>query len=61
MAEINNKTYEVYTCSGNRITVKGVQTELVDFNAGEVTFLNSAGEHLAAFMLMNVEGWRLAQ
>lgn len=54
------KLYEVYTCSGNRVTVKDAETVLVDFAAGEATFLNAAGEHIAAFMLMNIEGWRVA-
>lgn len=54
------KLYEVYTCSGNRITVKGVEAVLVDFSAGEVSFVDRSGEHLASFMLINIEGWRIA-
>jgi len=54
------KLYEIYTCSGNRITVKGVDTVLVDFSAGEVVFVNELGEHIAAFILINIEGWRIA-
>lgn len=55
-----DKLYEVYTCSGNRITVKGVEAVLVDFSAGKVSFVDRSGEHLASFMLINIEGWRIA-
>ena len=55
-----NNLYEIYTCSGNRVTVKDVDTVLVDFSAGSAAFINSLGEHIAEFMLMNIEGWRIA-
>lgn len=59
---INSKEqlYEVYTCSGNRIMIKGVQTILVDYSVDNITFINAAGEQIASFTLMNIEGWRVA-
>lgn len=52
--------YEVYTCSGNRIAIKGVVNTLVDYQIGNVAFLDREGNHIGNFMLDNIEGWRVA-
>lgn len=57
--EKKEKIYEIYTASGNRVTVKGSDI-LTDFAAGDLTILSSEGEHVAQFELMNIEGWRIA-
>lgn len=57
--EKKEKIYEIYTASGNRVTVKGSDV-LTDFAAGDLTILDSKGEHVAQFELMNIEGWRVA-
>ncbi len=57
--EKKDKVYEIYTSSGNRVTVKGTDL-LTDFNAGDITIYNSMGEAVASFELMNIEGWRVA-
>lgn len=54
-----DKVYEIFTCSGNRVMVKGTDI-MTDFQAGDLTILNAAGEHVAQFELMNIEGWRVA-
>lgn len=52
--------YEVYTCSGNRIAIKGVVDTLVDYQIGTVAFMDKEGIYVGNFMLDNIEGWRVA-
>lgn len=52
--------YEVYTCSGNRVVIKGVTNTLVDYQIGSVTFFDRSGNQISSFMLDNIEGWRVA-
>ncbi len=59
MSEKKERIFEIYTASGNRVTVKGTDV-LTDFQAGDLTIIDSAGEHVAQFELMNIEGWRIA-
>ena len=58
MSEENEKTIEIYTCSGKRITVNGSDM-LTDIAAGDLTIIDSKGEQVAQFELMNIEGWRI--
>ena len=53
------RRYEVYTCSGNRITVDG-SNMIIDIGAGDLFILDKNGEQVAQFVLMNIEGWRVA-
>ena len=59
MSEKKEKIYEIFTASGNRVTVKGSDV-LTDFAAGDLTIMDSKGEQVAQFELMNIEGWRVA-
>lgn len=59
MSEKKEKTYEIFTASGNRVIVKGSDV-LTDFAAGDLTIIDLNGEHVAQFELMNIEGWRIA-
>lgn len=52
--------YEVYTCSGNRVVIKGVTNTLVDYQIGSVIFFDRSGNQISSFMLDNIEGWRVA-
>lgn len=55
-----NKLYEVYTCSGSRVTIKG-DVIMTDFERGDITILDTEGNAVANFVLLNIEGWRVSQ
>lgn len=57
---LKEKVYEVYTCSGKRITVKGCSI-LTFFNIGDVVIYDSHGAVVAQFQLANIEGWRVVE
>ena len=57
---LKEKTYEVYTCSGKRITVKGYNI-LTFINVGDVVIYDMHGAAIAQFQLENIEGWRVVE
>ena len=55
---VKEYVYEVYTCSGKRITVKGCSAvNYVD--AGDLIIYDMQGNVVATFQLENIEGWRV--
>lgn len=57
---VKEKIYEVYTCSGKRITVKGCN--IVSYiNIGDVVIYDIQGNAIAQFQLENIEGWRVVE
>ena len=57
---LKEKTYEVYTCSGKRITVKGCNI-LTFFNIGDMAIYDMQGNVVAQFQLANIGGWRVVE
>lgn len=57
---IKEKIYEVYTCSGKRITVKGVNA-ITYIQARDLIIYDAAGNATASFQLENIEGWRVIE
>lgn len=57
---VKEKIYEVYTCSGKRITVKGCNI-LTFVNVGDMAIYDMQGNVVAQFMLENIEGWRVVE
>lgn len=57
---LKEKTYEIYTCSGKRITVKGCNI-LTFFNVGDMAIYDMQGNVVAQFQLENIEGWRVVE
>ena len=51
--------YEIFTVSGNRVTVKGADI-VANFQAGDLSVYDTGGKNVAQFELMNIEGWRIA-
>ena len=51
--------YEIYTASGNRVTVKGADI-VADYQASDLSIYDKDGECVGQFELMNIEGWRIA-
>lgn len=57
---LKEKVYEVYTCSGKRITVKGCNI-LAFANVGDLVIYDIHGAVIAQFQLENIEGWRVVE
>ena len=57
---VKEKVYEVYTCSGKRITVKGCNI-VTYLNIGDMAIYDMQGNVVAQFMLENIEGWRVVE
>ena len=57
---LKEKTYEIYTCGGRRITVKGYSI-LTFINIGDIVIYDSQGNAIAQFWLENIEGWRVVE
>ena len=57
--EKKEKVYEIYTASGNRVTVKGCDL-LTTIPARDLTIYDDKGGAVAQFQLDNIEGWRIA-
>lgn len=57
---VKEKIYEVYTCSGKRITVKGCNI-LAFSNVGDLVIYDIQGAVIAQFQLENIEGWRVVE
>lgn len=57
---LKEKVYEVYTCSGKRITVKGCNI-LTFANVGDLVIYDMQGAAVAQFQLANIEGWRVVE
>lgn len=57
---VQEKNYEVYTCSGKRITVKAASA-VTFIEAGDLLFYDLKGNIAASFQLMNIEGWRVVE
>lgn len=57
---VKEKIYEVYTCSGKRITVKGFNA-ITFIEAGDLVIYDMHGDTTASFQLMNIEGWRVVE
>ena len=57
---VKENIYEVYTCSGKRITVKGCSI-LTFFNIGDLVIYDMQGKAIAQFQLANIEGWRVVE
>lgn len=57
---LKEKVYEVYTCSGKRITVKGCNI-VTYLNIGDMAIYDMQGNVVAQFMLENIEGWRVVE
>lgn len=51
--------YEIFTVSGNRVTVKGSDI-LANYQIGDLSVFDKDGKNVAQFELMNIEGWRVA-
>lgn len=57
---LKENIYEVYTCSGKRITVKGCNI-LTFVNIGDLAIYDMQGNVVAQFQLENIEGWRVVE
>lgn len=57
---LKENIYEVYTCSGKRITVKGCNI-LTFVNVGDLAIYDMQGNVVAQFQLENIEGWRVVE
>ena len=57
--EIKETIYEIYTASGNRVTLVGSDIA-ADYAAGDLTVYDKEGHVAGQFQLMNIEGWRIA-
>lgn len=51
--------YEIFTVSGNRVTVEGSDI-LANYQIGDLSVFDKDGKNVAQFELMNIEGWRVA-
>lgn len=57
---VKEKVYEVYTCSGKRITIKGCNI-LTFVDIGDLVIYDMQGAAVAQFQLANIEGWRVVE
>lgn len=57
--EIQEVIYEIFTVSGNRVTVKGSDI-VANYQIGDLSVFDKDGKNVAQFELMNIEGWRVA-